>query len=324
MVEASALWIVAPGVVERRGEVLPLPGADQVLVRTLASGISRGTEALVLAGRVPAGEHQRMRAPFQAGDFTLPVKYGYQSVGVVEAGPAALRGRAVFCLHPHQDRYMVPAATVVPLPDGVPAERAVFGANAETALNVVWDAGIGPGDRIAVVGGGVLGLLVAWLVARLPGTGVTLIDIEPARARLAAALGLRFALPGGELPADCDVVVHTSASEAGLALALDLAGFEATVVEASWYGDRPVNVALGGAFHSRRLTLKSSQVGHVALAKRARVSHRQRLAMALDLLRDPALDLLISGESDFARIADDYARVLADPATLCHRIRYPA
>lgn len=319
---AQALWIVAPGEVELRSGVLVAPGAGEVLVRSLFSGISRGTEALVLAGRVPVSEHQRMRAPFQEGDFSLPVKYGYQNVGVVEAGPDTLVGRTVFCLHPHQDRYVVPAAMVVPLADGVPPGRAVFGANAETALNVVWDAGIGPGDRVAVVGGGVLGLLVAWLAGRVPGRQVTVIDVAPARGVQAAALGVDFALATGRVPQDCDIVVHTSASQAGLALALELAGFEAVVIEASWYGDRTVTLPLGGAFHSRRLTLKSSQVGHVAPTRRPRTSHRQRLAQALDLLRDPALDCLISGESEFAMLDRDYGAVLADPATLCHRIRY--
>lgn len=320
--DARALWIVAAGRAELRREALP--GCDpltQVRVRTRYSGISRGTEALVLAGAVPASEATRMRAPFQDGEFPFPVKYGYACVGEVEAGPPALRGRSVFCLHPHQDRFVVHAARVALLPASVPAPRAVLAANAETALNVVWDAGIAPGDRVAVIGAGVVGLLVARLAARIVGTEVTVVDIAPARATVAAALGLAFAVPA-QAPHDCDVVVHVSASAAGLATALECAGMEARVVEASWYGAREVPVALGGAFHSRRLQLVSSQVGQLPPARRARWSHARRMDSALALLADPCLDALVASASAFAQLPGDYPRVLADPATLCHRVDY--
>ncbi|MBS7456251.1 zinc-dependent alcohol dehydrogenase [Coralloluteibacterium stylophorae] len=319
---AHALWIEAAGRVALRRERLAAPRQDEVEVRARFGAISRGTEALVLAGRVPESEHARMRAPFQEGDFPFPVKYGYACVGEVEAGPGALRGRTVFCLHPHQDRFVVPAERVAVVPEAVPAARAVLAANMETALNVVWDAGIGPGDRVAVVGAGVVGALVARLVTRMPGTDCSLVDIAPERAGLARALGAGFADPA-HAPRDCDVVVHASASEAGLATAIDCAGFEARVVEASWYGDGRVAVPLGGAFHSRRLRIVGSQVGHVPTARRARWPYGRRMAAALRLLDDPCLDALVSGESAFAGLADAYPRVLADPATLCHRVVYP-
>ena len=183
-------------------------------VRTLFSGISRGTERLVLAGLVPTSEWQRMRAPLQAGEFPFPVKYGYCAVGVVEAGPDTLLGRSVFCLHPHQDRFIAPVGMLTPVPEDVPARRATLAANMETALNALWDAGAGPADRIVVIGGGVVGLLVGFLAARLPGAQVVLSDVDPSRASLAAELGIAFAQPGA-LPADADIVFHTSASEHG-------------------------------------------------------------------------------------------------------------
>ncbi len=297
------------------------PGPGDVVVETRFSGISRGTEALVLRGGVPEAERARMRAPLQAGEFPFPVKYGYAAVGRVVAGPVAMIGREVFVLHPHQDRFSAPAAMAVPLPEGVPAGRAVLGANMETALNIVWDAGAGPGDRIAVVGAGVVGALAGWLCARLPGAEVTLVDVNPARAGLAAALGCRFAVPEAA-PEECDVVIHASASGAGLATALGAAGLEATVVEASWYGDRPVTVGLGGAFHSRRLRLVSSQVGLVPAGRRARWSNRRRMEMALGLLADPALDALISGETRFSDLPARYAAILGAGETLCHRVVY--
>lgn len=319
--DASALWITAPGWAELRTEPLGAPADGAVRVRTLRSGISRGTEALVLRGGVPASEHTRMRAPFQAGDFPFPVKYGYCAVGLVEAGPDDLLGRTVFCLHPHQDRFVVPAVAVVPVPDGVPAERAVLAANMETALNIVWDGGIGPGDRVAVVGAGVVGTLAGYLAAAIPGTEVTLVDRNPARDTLARRLGCRFAAPGAA-PEECDVVVHASASAGGLATALGCAGFEAAVVEAKWYGDRTVEIGLGGAFHSKRLRLVGSQVGSVSPSRRARFDYRRRIETALALLSDPALDALLTGETAFAELPDAYLRILDDPRTLMHSVRY--
>lgn len=317
---ATALWIVAPGEAALRGETLS-PQTGGAVVETEFTGISRGTEALVFRGGVPASEHARMRAPFQAGAFPAPVKYGYAAVGRVVSGPPDLVGRDAFVLGPHQDRLAVPAAAVLPLPDAVPPRRAILGANMETALNVLWDGGAAPGDRIAVIGAGVVGALAARLAARLPGSEVTLVDVTPARAALAAALGCGFAGPGGA-PEDCDLVIHASASGGGLATAIACAGAEATIVEASWYGDRPVEAPLGGAFHSHRLRLVSSQVGQVPTDRRPRWSLRRRLGTALELLDDPALDVLISGETAFADLPGRYAAILDDPATLCHRVRY--
>ena len=312
---AFALWCMAPD----RVEIRPGQIGEGVLVKTLFSGISRGTERLVAAGRVPVSEHARMRGPGMEGDFPFPVKYGYCSVGHVTEGNLA--GRAVFALFPHQDKYRLPETALTPLPDNLPPARAVMAANMETALTILWDSGAGAGDRIAVIGAGVVGALVATLAAGLPGAEVTLVDINPDRAALAAALELDFALPDAA-PQDCDVVIHTSASEAGLTLALSLAGQEATVVEASWHGDTPISVPLGGAFHSRRLRLVSSQVGHVPASRLPRWTYGRRLAKALDLLCDPRLDALISGETDFADLPAAYAGILAAPGTLCHRIRY--
>ncbi|HYN78747.1 MAG TPA: zinc-binding alcohol dehydrogenase [Lamprocystis sp. (in: g-proteobacteria)] len=325
--QASAFWVTEPGRSELRREPLAAPTPGDALVRTLFSGISRGTESLVFRGEVPPSEYQAMRAPFQAGDFPGPVKYGYCSVGVVEEGPAHLLGRTVFCLHPHQTRYRVPAEALHPLPDpggnGVPPGRAVLAANLETAVNGLWDAVPRLGDRIAVIGAGTLGCLVAWLAGRIPGCRVELIDLNPRRAAIAAALGVGFAGPQEAAP-DADLVIHCSGSPTGLALGLHIAGFEATVLELSWYGTREVPLPLGQAFHRRRLTIRSSQVGSVATAQRARWDHRRRMALALSLLADPVLDALITGEDVFDDLPTVQARLALDPGdTLMHRIRYP-
>ena len=292
-------------------------------MRALFSGVSRGTEALVFQGRVPASEHGRMRAPFQEGAFPAPVKYGYASVGTVERGPSELEGRNVFTLYPHQTRYVVPARSVSVLPDNVPPQRAVLSANLETAINGVWDARPHVGDRVAVVGAGTVGCLVAWIAGRIAGCDVELVDVNPQRESIAGALGVRFAEPASATDG-ADVVIHASGSASGLALALRLAAFEAVIVEMSWYGDQAVPVALGEGFHTRRLTLKSSQVGSVAVTQRARWDTTRRMQLALSMLADPALDALITGESDFDALPEVMAALASAPGdTLCHRIRYP-
>ena len=210
---ARACWCRAPGQCELQQEALPALKPDDVLVRATHGAVSRGTESLVLAGRVPASEHARMRCPHMGGSFEFPVKYGYVSVGVVEAcgkDVEHLRNARVFCLHPHQDAYVVPAADVRVVPPATPSARAVLAPNLETAINVVWDAGIGVGDRVAVVGAGVVGCLVAWVAARIPGVDVLLVDVDGRRRRVAEALGASFGLAGalGDGAGDRDVVVH--------------------------------------------------------------------------------------------------------------------
>jgi hypothetical protein len=318
---AQALWYVAPGRAEIREEKLGPLASGQVRMRAQFGALSRGTEALVMAGRVPASEFARMRAPFMVGSFPFPVKYGYSVVGVVEEGPPALRGKTAFVLHPHQNILDVPVSAVVPLPDGVPPQRAVLAANMETALNAIWDAA--PTGRVAIVGAGTVGALVAFQCARISGVETTLIDINPARAALAQKLGVKFATPG-EAPADCGLVFHASGTAAGLATALSLAAFEATVVELSWYGDAPVPVPLGGAFHSRRLRLMSSQVGHVAPSHRAEWSHARRLAAAVAMLADDRLDALLAPAVAFGDLPSRLPDILAPKSgVLCQSIAYP-
>ena len=320
---ARAFWLATPGRGEIRAERLKYPGPDEALVRTLYSGVSRGTESLVFRGDAPPSQYQAMRAPFQQGDFPAPVKYGYCSVGVVETGPAALCGHVVFCLHPHQDRYVVPAAALTPVPPAIPPSRAVLAANLETALNVLWDATPRLGDRITVIGAGVVGCLIARLAGRLPGCTVQLVDVDPRREIIANRLGVRFAPPERAV-GEQDWVIHASGSPAGLTTALGLAGFEATVVEASWFGAQLVSLPLGEAFHSQRLTIQSSQVGHIAAAQRGRWDQRRRMATVMALLDDPALDALISDESPFADLPGVLAELSANPnGALCHRIIYP-
>ncbi|MCC6891137.1 MAG: zinc-binding alcohol dehydrogenase [Hyphomicrobiales bacterium] len=318
---ATALWYVAKGRAQLQEEPTARPAAGEVRVRARFGAISRGTERLVFEGRVPHGEHERMRAPFMAGSFPFPVKYGYSVVGSVEEGVA--RGLQVFVLHPHQSEFIVPETAVVVVPARVPLPRAVLAANMETALNALWDAAPGPCDRIAVVGGGVVGLLIARLCVRMAATQVTVIDVMPSRAALATALGAAFADPD-RAPENCDLVFHASASAAGLATALRIAGDEAAVIELSWYGSGEVAAPLGEAFHSRRLRLIASQVGKVAASHRPRWSAQRRLSAALDLLDDPALDVLLASPVDFETLPERLPTLLAANGDgRCPLIRYP-
>jgi len=319
---ARAFWLREPGQGEIRDVALPAPGPDDVRVRTLRSGVSRGTETLVFRGGVPRDQYTAMRAPFQDGDFPAPVKYGYLSVGVVEEGPAELRGRTVFCLYPHQTAYVVPADAVTVVPDDVPPSRAVLAGTVETAVNALWDARPLLGDRVAVVGAGMVGCCVARLLQRFPAVDVTLVDVDPARAEVATALGVGFAQPDAA-PDGLDLVVHTSATPAGLQRSLELLAPEGTVLELSWYGDTEVRLSLGGAFHARRLGIRASQVGTVSPSRAGSRTTADRLALALDLLRDPAFDALLTGASPFPELPDVLARLAAGTLdALCHTITY--
>jgi hypothetical protein len=322
--EALAFWLRKPGVGEIRRTTLARPSAEDVTVKTLRSAVSRGTESLVFGGHVPPSQYDAMRAPFQDGDFPGPVKYGYLSVGLVEDGPPQLRGRTVFCLHPHQTAYVVPASAVTVVPDDVPVSRAVLAGIVETAVNALWDAAPLVGDRVAVVGAGTVGCCVARLLARVPGVSVTLVDVDPARADVAAALGVDFDLPdraaGGR-----DLVFHTSATSSGLQRSLELLAPEGTVLELSWYGDATTVLSLGGTFHSGRLAVRASQVGMVAPSRRGRRTTADRLALALELLRDAAFDSLLTGESPFETLPDVMTRLVSgDLPGLCHALTYDA
>lgn len=322
--ESISFWVTGPGSGELRREPLPEPTADEVLVRTRWTGISRGTEGLVLRGEVPESEHERMRAPFQAGAFPFPVKYGYLNVGVVERGPQELIGTTVFTLFPHQSAFVVPAAAVTVVPDAVPARRAVLAGAVETAVNVLWDARPALGDRVTVIGAGMIGCCIARLARGIPGVEVTLVDVDDAKAPVAHLLGVAFASPERAEP-DRDIVIEASGTPAGLSRSLELAATDGSVIVASWFGSAPVTLDLGADFHSRRLRLVSSQVGEVAASQRGRRTTRQRLELALRLLDDPAFDVLLNGSTPWPELPAVMGSLAdgsgdASAGGLCHTI----
>ncbi|WP_238148353.1 zinc-dependent alcohol dehydrogenase [Rothia halotolerans] len=319
----TAYWVTAPGRGELRGAELPALGPGDALVRALYSGISRGTELLVRGGRIPDAVAERMRAPHQEGSFDFPVKYGYLSVGVVEEGPAEWVGRRVFCLYPHQDRYVVPADQLTPIPDDVPSRRAVLAGTVETVVNAAWDAPPCAGDRIAVVGAGLIGAALARLLSRFPLGRLQVVDPDPAQRARAGRLGVD-AVDVDDAAGECDLVFHASATQEGLDLGLSLLGDEGELVELSWYGTRSPRVPLGADFHARRLSIVATQVSRIGRARRHRRDHAERFEFVFRLLADPAFDALITGETAFAEI--EGALTALEDGRLpsgCHAIAYP-
>ena len=319
---AEAYWATGPFEGQVKRVAIDISEPEDVLVQTLYSGISRGTESLVAGGLVPESQYQAMRCPFQDGEFPFPVKYGYANVGCVEEGPEHLLGRTVFSLYPHQTRFRLPVGALNVIPDSIPPGRAVLVANLETALNGIWDSGIAVGDRVYVLGAGVVGALTAWIAANIPGTDVTLLDIDEGRQSIADQLDINFDTPG-RARREADIVFDCSGAPSALARALELAGFEAVITVMSWFGSTEVALPLGEAFHSKRLLLRSSQVGRIGGGRQVRWNHKRRMAKAIDLLQSPELDALISDESPFRELPNvlpSIARGQTD--TLCHRIRY--
>ena len=322
--QAIAYWTTGPQHGELRSEDLPVPGPGEALVRTLFSGISKGTEIVVHQGSVPLRVAAQMRAPHQEGSFPSPVKFGYLSVGVVEQGPEGWLGQKVFCLNPHQDRYVTATDQLTRIPDGVPPRRAVLTGTVETAINALWEAGPRLGDRIAVVGSGLVGGMVATLLRDFPLARLQLVDVDLERRHLADRLGIEFAHPDDAQP-DCDIVFHCSASQQGLARSLQLTGDEGDVIEMSWYANRDVTLPLGEDFHARRLSIRASQVGVVAKARRHRRTNADRLDLAVSLLKDPVFDVFLTGASPFTQLPE-VVQNLADGTleALCHVIEYPS
>lgn len=312
---ATAVWFPRASSAELREETLPPLGPGDVRITAIASAISHGTEMLVYRGQVPAD--LQLDLPTLRGDFAFPIKYGYASVGrVVEAGAdaALVPGQHVFVLHPHQSSYVVPDTMPIALPDGLDPELGVFLANVETTLNVMLDAVPRIGDRVAIFGQGVVGLLLTQLVRR---AGVSqLITIDPIRTRrdLSLRLGADSALaPQDAMSLEVDLAIEASGNGTALQQAIDNVAFGGTVVVSSWYGTKPVQLMLGGAFHRRRLRIVSSQVGTIDAALQPRWSNRRRLDTARDLLSELDLAPLISHRLPLQRAAEAYVLVDEHP-----------
>jgi 2-desacetyl-2-hydroxyethyl bacteriochlorophyllide A dehydrogenase len=310
------LWFTAPGAVELREGLPAQLATGQVRVRALASGISQGTELLLWRGEGPEPFDPSLDA---ASAPTYPRRYGYAWVGeIVETCAVDRRvGERVFALLAHGDEHCVVASAARRLPPELPAERATLAANLETAVNVVWDAGIGLGDDVLVVGGGVVGLLAGQLARRAGASRVRLVEPLAARRLVAETLGFDAALSPEQLigaaEAEADVVIEATGRPECLDLAIAQARSEGVVAVASFYGQRVAPVSLGVAFHRRRLTLRASQVSHLPPSRAGRWSFDRRFELVCELLRDPRLDALLERPIAIADAAAVYARLAAAP-----------
>lgn len=304
MTLARSFWLTEKGRGVLRRETLPAPAPGWCVVQTLFSAVSPGTERLVALGKVPAALREEMACPYMGGGFPFPVKYGYSLVGEVIDGPPKLRGRRVHILHPHQDVCVVRVEDARPLPDSLPPARATLASNMETAVTAAWDSGVVLGERVLVVGFGIVGALVAHVLGRGPAVEVEVVDRRPDRRRLAEAMGFRAS--GAPGPDAYDLAFDTSGSPSGLQAAIDAVGVEGRVVAVSWYGTEPARLALGGTFHSRRKRILSSQVSRIPGALQPRFDRARRTALVFRLLESPELDRLMGPRVPFAELPKAY------------------
>ena len=289
-ITTRALWHETTEHSTIRSVQIPMD-SSKVLVDARYSLISIGTELLVARGNVPPQLQVDMDVPYMEGDLMLPVKYGYSLVGVDTS-----TNTAVHLMHPHQDKCHVDRLSLFEIPDDVPLKRAALASNLETVLNATWDAAVSPGERVLIVGFGLIGSLIARVVADIPGVELIVAEVNPARARLASEMGfetIEIPLPAS---APFDLAFNTSASGKGLQTALDMVGLEGRVIELSWYGNQQVSMSLGGEFHALRKRILSSQVSRIPAHMASRWNFKRRKEAVFRLLQNPAFDQHITHE----------------------------
>jgi len=320
MTNTTALWHLSEQESAIRSQSLPELKADKCRIESLFSLVSSGTESLVANGEVPTDLHDSMQVPYMEGDFSFPVKYGYSLVGKVVEGSHNLVGQQVHLLHPHQQHCVVNEADITIIPAGIPPQRAVLASNVETALNAIWDSRLSAGDRVLIIGMGLIGSLVARLASQFPATQVSVADTDPARLALAREQGFSQYEPSD---APFDVAFHSSGSSAGLQTAIDAVGYEGKVIELSWYGTRSAEVKLGGSFHQQRKQIISSQVSQLPSHQQSRWDYRRRKQTVLNLLQDDGWDDFLTATVDFPEAPALFDKLRqGDRSQLSWTIRY--
>ncbi|MEM9671559.1 MAG: zinc-binding alcohol dehydrogenase [Bacteroidota bacterium] len=320
MTDTTALWHLSERESSIRSQSLPPLKTDECLIESLFSLVSSGTETLVANGQVPAELQDSMQVPYMEGSFGFPLKYGYSLVGKVIEGSENLVDRYVHLLHPHQQHCVVKETDVTVIPEGIPPQRAVLASNLETALNAVWDSHLSAGDRVLVVGMGLIGSLVALLASQFPATQIRVAETDPTRQSLAREQGFSLYDPS-DTP--FDVAFHSSGSSTGLQTAIDAVGYEGQVIELSWYGTRSAEVKLGGSFHQQRKQIISSQVSQLPAHRQARWDYRRRKQTVLDLLQDDGWDDFLTATVDFTDVPALFDQLrLGDRSQLSWTLRY--
>ena len=310
---ARALFHTAPRSVEIKTVPTPRPAAGEVIVSTQFSGISSGTESLVYRGEVSEDTALDDTIGALGGAFRYPFAYGYACVG-----KAADSGQAVFAFHPHQDIFAARTSDLIPLPAVDPAPATLFPL-VETALQVTLDAGTGYRDRVIVLGAGVLGLLTALLLQR-SGQRPLLAEPQAWRRGLAASLGVPAAAPEELGKQEVSLVIDASGSPDAPASALGMLAHEGTLLVASWFGAKPVVLPLGGAFHRRRLTIRSTQVSTVPARLGATWTRPRRRLEAAELMPELPLSELCTHVFPFTKAADAFRAVDEGTPGLMHAV----
>ena len=308
------LVFAGPGQIVIEQQPTGIPGGGQLLVQTQLSGISAGTELLIYRGEAPPELQADGNLPALAGTLAFPLHYGYAAVGkVVGLGPDApsdLLGRTVFAFQPHASHFLAAAGEVIPIPDDLPPEAALFLPGMETAINFLHDGAPLAGERVVVFGQGVVGLLTTALLARTPLSSLITVDLDPQRRALSLQTGAARSLSPTELQELAewaDLTYELTGDPQALDQAIAVTGFEGRVVLGSWYGTKPTKLDLGGRFHRSRIRLVSSQVSTIASPLTGRWDKRRRLEFALQMLQAIDLTRFITHRLPIEQAAEAYA-----------------
>ena len=290
-----------------------------VLVKTIYSGISKGTEKLISSKMVSKNQFELMQAPFQKGNFNLPIKYGYINVGKIINGPKNLINKNIFSLYPHQTIYEIPIKNINLLPkDNL--KKYVLVANMETAINIFWDCSANKNDKILIFGLGTVGLLTAFFFKLKNYKKIYVYDSNINKKKYCNLLRLNFI--NLKQAKDFNIIINTTSNYKVLEKSMSILVNEGKIVEASWYGSKKGYLSLGDYFHSRRLKLISSQVSKIPNHMKNKYDYKKRLKLAINSLKHKKLEKLITSESNFFNLERDYFKILNNKNTIMHLVKY--
>jgi threonine dehydrogenase-like Zn-dependent dehydrogenase len=297
--KTHALWHISPDASAILEHDLPAGNDHMLLVKSLYSLVSMGTERIVASALMPSAVWNQMAVPYMEGTFSLPCKYGYSLTGKVLKGPAEYKGKTVHLMHPHQDRLWVNATSVFIVPDDIPATRAVLASQVETAVTAIWDSRISLGDSVLIAGFGLVGAMIALLTSPIPGVKIAVLEKNEFRKELARELCFDVIDKQDENGKIFDVAIHTAGDEKALQFCIDHIGHESQVTEVSFYGKKSITLMLGETFHTQRKRIVVSQVAHIPSHKLNRWDLHRRKKLVFDMLKDKRFDMLVENRIPF-------------------------
>ena len=318
--KSQSLWLIKknkPKILSK--DIYYKKNNKTVLVKTLYSGISKGTENLVARGKIHKSQFKIMRCPFQDGNFSFPIKYGYINIGEIIDGPISLTGKKIFTLFPHQTVFEISTKNIN-LIKNKNAKKYLLTANMETAVNIFWDSQAKKNDRILIVGLGSVGLLTAYFFKLKGYKNLYVSDVNLSKKSIAKKLNLNFIHYNKINNLDC--IINTTSNYDVLNNSFTKLNLDGKIIEASWYGEKVGKLNLGNEFHSKRLRIISSQVSNIPLHMQKKHNYRSRLKIAINALNDDKLLLLINSVSKFENLEKNYISILKDKNIIIHAIKY--